>query len=155
MGFARCLAFALVALVPVSCAAERLQKETLSIIRASGEPIALECEIARTEKEQQKGYMGRKSIEDGSGMLFAFTADQKMLFWMKDTPHALSIAYIDSAGIIREIYDMTPFSLEVIESERSLRYALEVPQGWFSRVGIAVGDRLSDESLAFAASPGN
>lgn len=140
--------------MPLSCAAGRLHKETLTIIRASGEPVALECEIARTEKEQEKGYMGRKSINDGTGMLFAFTADKKMLFWMKDTPHALSIAYIDSEGVIREIHDMTPFSLEVIESERSLRYALEVPQGWFARAGIACGDRLSDESLKVAATPG-
>ena len=81
--------------------------------------------------------MGRKTIPDGTGMLFAFTADQRMLFWMKNTPHPLSIAYIDSEGIIREIYDMTPLSLETVASERSLRYALEVPQGWFSRVGIA------------------
>jgi uncharacterized membrane protein (UPF0127 family) len=81
-------------------------------------------------------------------MVFAYRQDQQMHFWMKDTPHALSIAFIASDGSIREIYDMKPYSLDVISSERSVRYALEVPAGWFSRAGIAVGDRLSPETLA-------
>jgi len=150
--FSRYIGLVLVAFLPLSCA-PALPKETLSIVRADGKSIALECEIARTEQEQEKGYMGRKTIPDGTGMLFAFTVDQQMLFWMKNTPHPLSIAYVDSEGIIREIYDMTPLSLETVASERSLRYALEVPLGWFSRVGIAVGDRLSAESLAIASTP--
>ena len=142
----------LAAFLPLSCA-HALPKATLSIVRADGKPVSLECEIARTEQEQEKGYMGRKTIPDGTGMLFAFTVDQQMLFWMKNTPHPLSIAYIDSSGVIREIYDMTPLSLETVASERSLRYALEVPQGWFARVGVATGDRLSAESLALASAP--
>lgn len=91
--------------------------------------------------------MGRKEIPDGTGMIFAYEADQQMHFWMKDTPHPLSIAFIDSSGIIREIYDMTPFSLETISSERSVRFALEVPSGWFARAGVSVGDRFTERSL--------
>jgi len=140
------------ALVPVSCAQSRLPWEKLEIVRADGSVVPLVCEIARTAEEQRKGYMGRKTIPDGTGMIFAFVVDQKMSFWMKNTPHALSIAYIDSAGFIREIYDMAPYSLDITESERSLRYALEVPQGWFARAGIAAGDRLSAESLSVIAS---
>ena len=136
------------ALVPVSCAQSRLPREKLEIVRADGSVVPLLCEIARTAEEQRKGYMGRKTIPDGTGMVFAFAVDQKMSFWMKNTPHPLSIAYIDSAGFIREIYDMAPYSLDITESERSLRYALEVPQGWFARAGIAAGDRLSAESLS-------
>ena len=59
---------------------------------------------------------------------------------MKNTPHPLSIAYIDSRGKIRNIYDMTPFSLASVVSTVSVRYALEVPQGWFEKVGVKVGD---------------
>lgn len=140
------------ALVPVSCAQSRLPREKLEIVRADGSVVPLVCEIARTAEEQRKGYMGRKTIPDGTGMIFAFDVDQKMSFWMKNTPHPLSIAYIDSSGFIREIYDMAPYSLDITESERSLRYALEVPQGWFARAGIAAGDRLSAESLSAIAS---
>ena len=91
--------------------------------------------------------MNRKEIPDGTGMIFVFKRDQKLRFWMKDTPHPLSIAFIDSAGRIREIYDMTPFSLDVIASTYSVRYALEVAQGYFERAGITVGDMFSTKSL--------
>ena len=86
--------------------------------------------------------MERKNIPDGTGMLFIFEGDQILSFWMRNTPHPLSIAYIDSRGKIRNIYDMTPFSLESITSTVSVRYALEVPQGWFHENNIQVGDTI-------------
>ena len=66
---------------------------------------------------------------------------------MKDTPHPLSIAFIDSAGRIREIHDMQPFSLDITASTYSVRYALEVAQGYFERADICTGDMLGTESL--------
>lgn len=42
---------------------------------------------------------------------------------------------------------MQPFSLDIIASTYSVRYALEVAQGYFERVGISTGDKLSTESL--------
>jgi uncharacterized membrane protein (UPF0127 family) len=75
-------------------------------------------------------------------MLFIFDRDQMLSFWMKNTPHPLSIAFIDSQGRIRDIFDMTPYSLANINSTVNVRYALEVPQGWFLRNGIETGDVL-------------
>lgn len=132
----------------ISCdGAKSLPVEQLGILTQAGTIVLLETEIARTSEEQAKGYMERKTIADGTGMIFIYNQDRQMNFWMKNTPHALSIAFIDSSGIIREIYDMVPFSLETVSSSRSLRYALEVPEGWFTRTGITVGDALTDESL--------
>ena len=61
---------------------------------------------------------------------------------MKNTPHPLSIAYIDSTEKISDIFDMVPFSLSSVVSTRSVRFALEVPQGWFEKEGISVGSRV-------------
>jgi len=113
----------------------------------TGQPVRLMVETAVTAAEQQRGYMQRKEIPDGTGMVFIYKSDAQLNFWMKDTPHPLSIAFIDSAGRIREIYDMQPFSLAVISSTHSVRYALEVPQGFFTRAGVATGDILSRDSL--------
>lgn len=124
-----------------------LSTEALQIRTASGSIVTVSTEIARSEAEQEKGYMGRKTIADGTGMIFTYTADRQMNFWMKNTPHPLSIAFIDASGIIREIYDMVPYSLDTVSSIRSLRYALEVPAGWFDRAHIAIGDQLTAESL--------
>ena len=61
---------------------------------------------------------------------------------MKNTPTPLSIAYISSDGSIKDIFDMTPFSLAPVQGSSYARYALEVPQGWFEKTGIKIGDRL-------------
>jgi uncharacterized protein len=100
------------------------------------------AEIAATETERERGLMFRASLADGKGMLFVFDKDDRYSFWMKNTKIPLSLAYISSDGSIRQIVDLEPESLASIQSERSVRYALEVPQGWFDRAGVKVGDRL-------------
>lgn len=112
----------------------------LMLCTASGNTVVVKAEIAAKDPERQHGFMERKKIPDGTGMLFVFAKDEVLNFWMKNTPHPLSIAYIDRDGVIVDIFDMTPFSLSNVTSTRSVRYALEVPQGWFERAGISKGD---------------
>jgi uncharacterized membrane protein (UPF0127 family) len=127
----------------LSCAIFALETRDLTIVTQEGNTVTLRVEVARTETERSRGFMERKKIPDGTGMIFVFERDERLRFWMKDTPVPLSIAYIDSAGAVREIYDMTPFSLAPVASAVSVRYALEVPQGWFARAGIRVGAQIA------------
>jgi uncharacterized membrane protein (UPF0127 family) len=76
-------------------------------------------------------------------MFFVFETDRILSFWMKDTLIPLSIAFIAYDGRILEIHDMEAHSLRAVQSSRSARYALEVPQGWFARAGIGAGDTVS------------
>lgn len=126
-----------------SCFAKKLPEKTITINKSDGTTITVKAEIAIKPEERNFGYMKRKNIPEGTGMLFVFEADQILSFWMKDTPHPLSIAYIDSKGRIRDIFDMTPYSLSSIVSTSSVRYALEVPQGWFKKNNIQVGDTIN------------
>jgi uncharacterized membrane protein (UPF0127 family) len=66
---------------------------------------------------------------------------------MKNTLIPLSIAYITSDGRITEIRDMYPLDENSVHSSRSVRYALEVPQGWFARAGIRAGDVVRIDTL--------
>jgi uncharacterized membrane protein (UPF0127 family) len=84
--------------------------------------------------------MYRKKLPDGEGMIFIYDRDQQMSFWMKNTLIPLSIAFIASDGRIIEIRDMQPHDLSAVKSSRSVRYALETPQGWFDRAGVKAGD---------------
>ena len=127
----------------VSCKdASRLPTMELMILRGDGSEVKVTAEIADTEETRNRGFMEREQIPDGTGMLFVFERDQILSFWMKNTPHPLSIAYIDSTGKIRDIYHMTPFSMANWTSTVSVRYALEVPQGWFEKEGVVVGDKV-------------
>ena len=134
--------FILTIFVLFSCSQKKLETKDLEIKKASGQVVVVNVELAKTEEEQMYGFMNRKNIPNGTGMLFIFKDDRIASFWMKNTPTPLSIAYIDYSGKIKDIFDMTPFSLATIVSTGYVRYALEVPQGWFSKNGIKVGDYL-------------
>lgn len=104
---------------------------------------SVKAEVADEPHERNLGLMARTELADGEGMLFVFPEQQPMSFWMRNTPLPLSIAYINGAGVIREIHDMEPLKDTPIRSVfRDLLYALEVPQGWFSKNKILPGDRI-------------
>ncbi|AEF81714.1 DUF192 domain-containing protein [Leadbettera azotonutricia] len=138
----------LLALIAVSittgCSAQgniKFEKRDLTIEGAGGQ-VAMTIEIARSDEERSRGLMFRKELKDGEGMLFIFERDQVLSFWMKDTLIPLSIAFVSADGRIIEIRDMEPRNLNAVRSSRSARYALEAPQGWFARAGLAPGDKL-------------
>ena len=126
----------------LSCRTKKLPVKDIKIIRQDGTEFTVAAEIAEKTEDRNHGFMERKNIPDGTGMLFVFEQDQILSFWMKNTPHPLSIAYIDSKGRIRDIFDMTPYSIASINSTVSVRYALEVPQGWYKKNGITIGDNI-------------
>ncbi|MDR2444402.1 MAG: DUF192 domain-containing protein [Spirochaetaceae bacterium] len=117
----------------------RLTSKTIVIVNQAGEDVNVDAELAVTAEEQRMGLMFRKNLDDGCGMLFVYQRDQILSFWMKNTIIPLSIAFISRDGRIIEIRDMRPQSLETVRSSRSVRYALEAPQGWFERAGISAG----------------
>lgn len=132
-------------LLLASCCAVELPTTNIKIVRSDGTEIPCKVEIAKTPAQRSRGFMERKKIPGGTGMIFVFEQDQVLSFWMKNTPHPLSIAYVSKDGTIKDIFDMTPFSLASVTSTISVRYALEVPQGWFSKNGIKVGDKLEKD----------
>ena len=111
------------------------------ILHAAGKEIS--AEVARTDSEREHGLMGRARLGLAEGMLFVFDRDQHLEFWMKDTPLPLSIAFLSEEGRILEIRDMQPFDVRTIRSRFYARYALEMNQGAFQKLGINVGDMMT------------
>lgn len=104
---------------------------------------AVRAEVANTPASRQHGLMGRAGLPDHQGMLFVFDETDLHCFWMKDTPLPLSIAFVTRKGRIVTIVDMQPYSEAVHCPSEAVRYALEMPQGWFTRAGVHVGDPVS------------
>ena len=64
---------------------------------------------------------------------------------MKDTRVPLSIAFLDGAGRVLAVRDMSPCRREpcpLYGAGRPYRTALEVRRGVFERLGFGVGDRV-------------
>ncbi|MFA5164796.1 MAG: DUF192 domain-containing protein [Candidatus Omnitrophota bacterium] len=103
-------------------------------------PKALKAELARTQAQKETGLMYRRELGEDEGMLFLYREPQQMMMYMKDTRIPLSVAFIDSAGVILEIRDMEPMDeTPVISASRQIRFALEANRGWFAKNGIAPG----------------
>lgn len=102
----------------------------------------LDAYVARTADQRALGLMHRAELGPDEGMLFVCDEAAVQSFWMKDTPVALSIAFLDDGGTILRIGHMEPHSLDPHSSGHPVRYVLEVPQGWFDEHGIAAGGRV-------------
>jgi uncharacterized protein len=100
----------------------------------------IQVEVARSEKEQEKGLMFRERLGKDEGMLFVYEREGFLTFWMKNTRIPLSIAFISKNGRIVDIQDMEPFSLQSHVSAFPAQFALEMNQGWFQKNRIQVGD---------------
>ena len=104
-------------------------------------------EVAANHKSQRCGLAFRSELPANHGMLFAFTQDLMVTFWMKDTLIPLSIAFLDADGKILEIHDMDPDEPQRrYVSSMPVRYALEVNMGWFEENNILVGERVTGVS---------
>jgi hypothetical protein len=101
-----------------------------------------QVEIADTPEERRRGLMHRDELPEGRGMLFVFEDEDYRSFWMKNTTIPLSIAYISSDGVIMGIHDMEPQSMESVQSQFRVQYALEVNRGAFEERGITVGSEV-------------
>ncbi len=113
----------------------------LPVLKLKNQQIPIET--ACTPAEQQKGLMFRESMPANQGMLFVFNSERTLSFWMKNTLLPLSIAYIDSKGMIVDIQNMQPKNETPHPSKKPAQYALEMNQGWFKANLIQVGDSIT------------
>ncbi len=115
----------------------KMEQATLKI---KGRPFNVA--VARGSLEQQLGLMNVTSEELGpdQGMLFVFTEDRPLNFWMKNTLIDLDIAYIAADLKIARIQTMKALDLSTYPSGQAVRYALEVRAGRFAALSIREGD---------------
>jgi uncharacterized membrane protein (UPF0127 family) len=98
-------------------------------------------ELALTPLEHSQGLKFRTELGEDQGMLFVFSEECYVSFWMEDTPIPLSIAFITEDGLITQIESMEPLSLESHPSQKKVKYVLEMERGWFEKNHIHVGDK--------------
>lgn len=111
----------------------------------------LTAEVAHTDPDRMQGLMHRRMLPENRGMLFVFPNIARHGMWMMNTYIPLSVAFIDSDGVIVNIEDMQPHTRDSHNAARPVRYALEMNLGWFRKRGIGPGAKL--EGLERAPPP--
>jgi len=109
--------------------------------------VLFETWIAKTSAARQRGLMNvtPQQMEPlpgpvERGMLFVFSAELFLSFWMRDTFVPLDLAYIRADGTIAEIHPLFPLDETRVNSLEPVQFALEVRAGVLSSLGIGVGD---------------
>jgi uncharacterized protein len=97
-------------------------------------------EMAVSPIQVETGMMFRTNMAENEAMVFVLPYVQQAGFWMANCPHSLSVAYINTDGVIEEIHPLEPFNTNtVFAAVTNIRFALETPQGWFDRHHISTG----------------
>src|ERR1700674_1591695 len=137
--YARCIVCLVGAcLLAIGAHAER----TLARHRLQIGMYIIQAEVASDEATRSHGLMGRKELAGNDGMLFVFAQPGYYAMWMKDTLIPLSVAFIDSSGVILNIDEMEPLTEMTHSSAGQAKFALEMSSGWFTKKHIKRGDQI-------------
>ena len=123
-------------------AAAQNEPQSLAVVKLNAGIHNIQAQVATTPEQRTIGLMFRRSMESNAGMLFAFEESSTQCFWMKNTFLPLSAAFIGDEGIVVNIEDMKPQSLDTHCSKKPVRFVLEMNQGWFDKRGIKAGSKL-------------
>ena len=110
--------------------------------RLGGEAFVLE--VADTEALRTKGLSGHAVLQEGEGMLFVFSKDDRYGFWMKDMQFPIDIVWLDTRYHVIDVKKgATPASYpEIFTPVLPARYVVEIPAGFFEEHHLKVGDTL-------------
>lgn len=98
--------------------------------------------VATQTLDLVRGLSGVASLDPYDGMLFDFGYEMSVAM----TPHGLKfpvqVAFISGWGEIKQIEILDPLFGTIQQSYELVRYALEVPVGFFERNNLSVGDTI-------------
>ncbi len=136
------LSFAIAACTGLAGAQEAPQMDLKRTSLAIG-MHRIDAQLALTPEQKLIGLMWRKKMPAHEGMLFVFDQPSQQCFWMKNTLIPLTAAFVADDGMIVNLVDMQPQTLNPHCSSKPVRYVLEMNVGWFAKKNIKAGSKIS------------
>ena len=140
----------LTALCGILFSASACQAQPKVIITTkTGQELVFEVEIADSPAKRELGLQYRRELAENRGMLFLFADERELSFWMKNTPIALDMIFINrNHEIVGIVEQAVPFSLDSRSVSAPSRFVLEINGGLSRRHGIRPGDRVRFQGVA-------
>ena len=112
-----------------------------AFLASNGDTVtAFRLELAESTAETTQGMMFRRSVPEGTGMLFIMPEERFQSFWMRNTYVPLDIIYLSSEGIVVSIQaNAAPMNETPLPSEGPAKYVLEIAGGQSAAFGINPG----------------
>ncbi|MDP2951570.1 MAG: DUF192 domain-containing protein [bacterium] len=112
----------------------------ISFFNESDLVVEVSAEIAKTKQQLTVGLSKRKDLPENQGMLFLFSEEQFLAFWMKDTLIPLDIIFLNKdKQIVKIVKSAQPCSGENCPSYFSdfeSQYVIETKGGFCDKYQI-------------------
>jgi uncharacterized membrane protein (UPF0127 family) len=101
--------------------------------------------LALNEQQRAQGlmYVPENELSGNRGMLFVFPEERDHSFWMRNTPAALDMIFVNRSGMVEGVVERTePYSSQGRSIGVPSLYVIELLAGTASRDGLSKGARL-------------
>jgi uncharacterized protein len=135
-----------------------VERSRLPVAVVAAPKAELHLEIASTGPQRECGLMYRTTLPEHTGMIFVFSQDAPVEFWMKNTLVPLDMIFVAADGTVRTVYPdvaTVPSSLpddQIPREGDAAKYVIELPAGEAARDGIVSGTKLNVENVQSADS---
>jgi uncharacterized membrane protein (UPF0127 family) len=108
----------------------------------------INADVVDTPMDRERGLMFYKKLPRDYGMLFVFSRELPMHFWMKNTLVPLDMVFIGADKTITVVHERVPASTESTPDSKVARaggmaqYVLELPAGAAARHKLKAGQAL-------------
>ncbi len=103
--------------------------------------------LASTPLQQATGLMTRRDLSGYASMVFRYNRDVDALFYNRNVPMALTVAWFDGDGRWLGSRDLEPCpdmeGCPTIAAPAPFRYVVEVEKGGLSRLGLGPGSQIA------------
>ncbi|MFA4826840.1 MAG: DUF192 domain-containing protein [Candidatus Shapirobacteria bacterium] len=105
-----------------------------------------DLEIAKTISQRTQGLSGRSSLCQNCGMIFVFSGESILPFWMKDTLIPLDLIWLNSQGQVVSIQTASPqpntpiTQLKNYKNSTPAKYVIELNANTAANIKLQVGD---------------
>ena len=139
------------ALLPLAAGAEQCPRPTETPSAVPFQIVApaatVLLRVANTPVTREYGLMCVRALPPRTGMIFVFTDEQPLDFWMKNTLIPLDMVFVDHRGVVTSVAANVPATSAQTPGENTHRmgighYVLELAAGEAAPDGIAAGVRL-------------
>lgn len=133
---------------PLDPAIDDLPEAVVTLVDGESR-LEVAAKVAADDPSRRRGLMEVEDLPDGVGMLFVFAAERDGGFWMWNTRIPLDIAFAGADGTVHTVATMVPCEEDdpadcpTTAPDAPYVTALEVPAGWFDRVGLGPGTTLT------------
>ena len=111
------------------------------------------ADVVKTDKERERGLSGRESIGVNEGMLFEYTGNEQVTFWMKNMKFPIDIVWIRDGVVIGFEQNVDPqvgapeSALVRYNSPEPVSQVLELQAGRVKTLRLFVGVYITTRSL--------